>query len=151
MNYFKKNLRYLIKRYDTTQARLALQLNKGQNTISNWINENSYPDVPELAEIHRIFGVSLDALVFVDLENSNLITDAHVQEFVKNGNVKRNLSGNLKAVSKEYFMAENQPFTEAREPDQVGIWAVLGQLKNMDQKIDLLVVSAENKPKKARK
>lgn len=148
MNYFKKNLRYLIKRYGKTQASIAFQMNKGQNTISNWINENSYPDLPDLIVLHRIFGVSLDALAFTDLENSNLISDNHVAEMEKIGNVNGNGIGNLKPVSVEYGKQENQPVMQLNEPDAVGIWALLGQMKQMDQKLDLLVVSAKKPVKK---
>lgn len=151
MNYFKKNLRFIIKKFDTTQARLAFQMNKSQNTISNWINENNYPDLEDLIKINRIFGISIDALAYTDLESGNLITESHIEDFRKNGNVTGNPIGNLKAVSKEYFKAENQEVTLVNERDEAGQWATITILRKMDEKLDFLVLSAGKGAKKGGK
>lgn len=151
MNYFKKNLRFIIKRFGTTQAQLAFQMNKGQNTISNWINENTYPDLNDLVTIHRIFGISLDALTFQDLESGNLITDSHVAEFEKNGNVKGNRIGNLKAVSVDYFKPETQSLTIVAERNEAAEWGIVTILKKMDEKLDFLVLSSQKGQKKGAK
>lgn len=151
VNYFSKNLRYLIKRFDITQAQLAFQVGKGQNTISNWINGNSSPDLDDLLVLYQFFGVAIDYLVLEDLEKGNLIPESHVEKMKNNGKGNRNLSGNLIQQNKRVLYSGNQQVTEVSEADPVSLWAILGQLKNIDQKIDLLVVSAESKPKKGHK
>lgn len=151
MNYFKKNLKYLIKRFAITQAQLAFQVGKNQNTISNWINGVSVPDLDDLVLLYHFFGISIDYLAFDDLENSNLITDSHIQEMKINGKVLGKLSGNPFGKKSQILYNDNQQVTQVNEADSVGIWALLGQMKNIDQKIDLLIVSSKIKQKKGSK
>ena len=69
MNFFPKNLRYLRRKLGQNQAQLSNLVNKKQNTIGNWENAVSEPGIRELSIIAKYFGVSLETLVSVDLEN----------------------------------------------------------------------------------
>lgn len=142
MNYFSKNIKYLIKKFDTNQSDIASCVGKTQTSVSNWINGVSEPDISILIKIRQFFGISMDALVLIDLENSNLITESHVREFKRIGNVKWNLSGNPlalnPAISSTYFIDQAGSLTE---PTSVEMWAVMGQLKELHKKIDDLQLS----------
>lgn len=61
-----------IKRYRTerllTQDELADQVYVTRQTVSNWENDRSYPDIRSLVLLSNLFGISLDILVKGDLE-----------------------------------------------------------------------------------
>ncbi|MGQ0738253.1 MAG: helix-turn-helix domain-containing protein [Bacteroidota bacterium] len=147
VNYLAKNLTFLIKRFDTTQSELALYVGVSQNSISNWINEISHPNAPALLRLYQFFGISLDALLMSDLKNGKVITDAHVEDFKRNGKVTGNVIGKVHALSKEYFSEDNSQLNMKNEPDPVASWAIMGQLKKITEKIDLLQVSVDSIPK----
>lgn len=61
-----------IKKYRTeqrlSQEELAERVYVTRQSISNWENERSYPDIRSLVLLSNVFGVSLDILVKGDLE-----------------------------------------------------------------------------------
>ena len=69
MIFFNINLKYLRKQKDWTQDELAAQLAVKSNTISNYEKGVSNPDFDMLDKIVKIFGVSVDELLFADLAN----------------------------------------------------------------------------------
>lgn len=144
MNYFPKNLKYLLKRFGIKQGELAIQVKKKQTTISNWINEVSEPDVSQLLLIHHYFGISLDALVKTDLEKTKVVTDNHIEDFRRAGKTSREVPGKTRPVSKQYFIEDDPKQSIVSEPDPVANWAVMGQLKQIHEKLDDLKDSVES-------
>lgn len=61
-----------IKKYRTeqrlSQDELADKIYVTRQTVSNWENDRSYPDIRSLVLLSNVFGVSLDILVKGDLE-----------------------------------------------------------------------------------
>lgn len=55
------------------QIDLAKQLNVGQNTISNWENEKTDPDVEALQTLAKIFDVSVDQVVGFSGNSKNAV------------------------------------------------------------------------------
>ncbi|MBN8668733.1 MAG: helix-turn-helix transcriptional regulator [Chitinophagales bacterium] len=151
MNYFAKNLKFLFKKFDTSQSQLAFHLSKGQSTISNWINGVSEPDISILIKIREYFGISLDALVFEDLANGNLISEDHVAKFQGSGNLIGNPIGILNEVSEAYFGGGKGAHPGEFEGDAVAKWALMGQIKALHEKIDNLLVINEKALKQAKK
>lgn len=151
MNYFAKNLKYLIKRYGTNQEELASYLNAAQTTVSNYINTRSEPDLKMLVKIHQYFGLSLDALVFEDLENSKIITDTHVSNFKAIGKDDRRLLGKVEPLAEGYFIDYESIKSVVKEPDSVQTWALMTQLKEVSGKIDGLRAVADILLKKSSK
>lgn len=66
------NLNKQIKNYreefNFSQEELAKKLFVSRQTISNWENERSYPDIHNLLLLSVLFDVSLDELVKGDVE-----------------------------------------------------------------------------------
>jgi transcriptional regulator with XRE-family HTH domain len=151
VNYFSSNLKYLIKKFATNQEQLAFHVNKKQTTISNWINEISVPDLRDLVKIYQYFGISIDALVLSDLSNGKVVTDEHVQEFKRNGKVIGKVLGKVRAVSSAYFVDEEGLTNVLNEPEDVLTGAIMGQMKIMDGKLDILRVMAEKLLEKGNK
>lgn len=129
VHFFSENLKYLLKIFGISQSELASCVSRKQTTISNWINGISYPDVGDLVKIHHYFGISMDALILMDIKNSKLAMDKYVANF-----------GNMyKEAGKGKLIAE-QPAIEnmVNEPEPVFNHSVLGHLKVMDGKLDSL-------------
>lgn len=61
-------IRYYRKDNDLSQAELAEKIFVSSQTISNWENERSYPDLHNLIELATLFNVSLDQLVKGDVK-----------------------------------------------------------------------------------
>lgn len=143
MDKFSKNLKFLISKYDVTQAQLAFWVGKGQNTISNWINEASMPDLKDLRKINQFFGVSLDALSYMDIENSNLITKTHLQEFKAKRNLIGKVIGNVLPVERAYFIDSEGIKSVANEPDPILAYTIAAHFKQVNENIDNLKVLVE--------
>ena len=64
-----------IKKYrqelQLSQEELADHVYVSRQTISNWENDKSYPDVTSLVLLSEIFQISLDKLIKGDIERSN--------------------------------------------------------------------------------
>jgi transcriptional regulator with XRE-family HTH domain len=138
VNYFSKNIKYLIRKFDTNQSDIASYVGKTQTSVSNWINGISEPDISILIKIREFFGISMDALVLMDLENGKIIPDSHVQNFKLNRKVSVLNHGKVDHISSSYFIDEKGSLTE---PTSTEMWAVMGQLKELHKKIDNLQLS----------
>ncbi len=148
MNHFSANLTYLRNRFAIKQNQLASYMNKAQTTIANWENKKSEPDIEELIKIIQYFGVTVDTMLFVDLESGNLITDAHVAEFKATGKVNSNLIGKKLKAYDVFSEDRDGGKSVVNEPDPVKDWAFTKILQGMDGKLDQLLDLAQNKPKK---
>lgn len=69
--------------------------------------------------MHHFFGISLDALVFQDLENSKVVTDEHIKTFKRNGKVTGKVSGKVLPVSEDYFSRSSGVVSLVNEADQI--------------------------------
>ncbi len=81
-----------IKKYrnkmNLSQEILAEKLFVSRQTISNWENNKSYPDVENLLRLSSLFNISLDVLVKGDLEEmKKLIKKEDVKKFERDSNI----------------------------------------------------------------
>lgn len=63
-----KQIQQLRKRDELSQETLAEKMYVSRQSISNWENERSYPDIQNLLMLSAIFNISLDELVKGDIE-----------------------------------------------------------------------------------
>jgi transcriptional regulator with XRE-family HTH domain len=68
--YFAKNLRFLRRRAELSQAELGDKLTTDYNTISRYENGKSTPKLEALTKLAQVFGVSIEALRNEDLTHS---------------------------------------------------------------------------------
>lgn len=111
-----------IKKYrnamELSQEELAEKLYVTRQTISNWENEKSYPDIHSLLLLSSVFHISLDQLIKGDLEMMKKEIDkAEVAEF----NGISNVFGILFVVSMIAFI----PLVVFLKIYGVVIWAIL--------------------------
>lgn len=77
-------IRYYRKENDLSQAELAEKIFVSSQTISNWENERSYPDLHNLIELATLFNVSLDKLVKGDVKAmKNAIDHSNMDRYSK--------------------------------------------------------------------
>lgn len=75
-----------IKKYRTelhlSQEELAEKVYVTRQTISNWENEKSYPDIHSLLLLSSLFNVSLDQLIKGDIEKmKEIISEQEIKKF----------------------------------------------------------------------
>ena len=92
------------------------------NTWSNYENNVSRPDLDKIIELSKIFGVNLDDLLLKDLEQSG-----HRNTAVPD---------------------ESGPPMLQEEDNTLTVWILLGQLKQMDAKLDRLLLMFKDEPEK---
>ncbi len=81
-----------IKKYRTemkfSQEELSEKIFVSRQTISNWENNKSYPDVKSLLLLSSLFNVSLDILIKGDLEEmKEQIKKEDIDKFKRDGNI----------------------------------------------------------------
>lgn len=59
-----------------TQAEAAKLLEISEYTLSNYEKGKTYPDVPMLRKIERVYGVSYNQLIFLPFDYGLTVTDA---------------------------------------------------------------------------
>lgn len=70
MNYSKKNIKYLVKK-NGTQKHFEEITGIKIDTLKSITSRTSIPSIDTLILIHNALGISLDDLVFKDLEKIN--------------------------------------------------------------------------------
>ena len=77
-----------IKKYRTeagwSQEELADRVYVSRQTISNWENDKSYPDIKSLVLLSEIFSISIDILIKGDVEIMKREIDTHEHEKFEN-------------------------------------------------------------------
>lgn len=75
---------------DLTQEVIAEKLNVSRQTISNWENEKSYPDIISVIELSNLYSISLDDLLKGD--------DAMMEQLQESTNVVKSNQKLLRAI-----------------------------------------------------
>lgn len=109
MELFDKNIRYLRKQKELSQAELCASIGFKQSTWSNYENGTSKPNFEDLIKIINYFEISASDLLQVDLSKGNLIKKGEVSEIEQKGNLKGNPKRNLNAYLPLTVMHEPVP------------------------------------------
>lgn len=142
-NHFRKNFNYIRKRFDVTQDWLASQIGKSQSTIGGWGQGVSEPSIEILIKISGLFGISIDYLLTKDLETHKVITDQHVKEFAENNKVTTKPIHKVKAPYIGFDADKDAAKNSLNDPDLVKEWTFISILKQMDAKLDQLLISGK--------
>ena len=120
MSYLSANIRHLRRIKGLSQAELAKNFGKKQNTIGNWENGISEPSIKELVSLSQIFMVDMLSLVSRNLEQGNEPTSEPA----------------------------SQETIESRlpEPDKEkeGFWLTLRELRIIHEKLDRVLSAQDN-------
>jgi transcriptional regulator with XRE-family HTH domain len=122
MNYLSGNIRHLRRIRGLSQAELAKNFGKKQNTIGNWENGISEPSIKELVTLSQVFMIDMSSLVNRNLE--------HVIESIPEPTA-------LESIKPATSLSE-----EAKELE--GFWLALRELRQIQEKLDKLLNSTNH-------
>ncbi|MCK8607047.1 helix-turn-helix domain-containing protein [Apilactobacillus ozensis] len=80
---FGERLKNERKNKNVSQSEVAKYLHVSRNTISNWENERSYPDIDSLVKISDYYNVSLDTLLKEDIGMKDYLSKKDVIHNIK--------------------------------------------------------------------
>lgn len=124
MNLFSKNLRFLRKYRQLNQDEIAALFNKRANTIGNWENQKSEPNIAELMKLGEYFEVQLSDLLHTDLERKMMINSPDRANTVP---------------SKSQTNIKEEPFSSLdNEGVNDSFWLILRELRSVNEKLDVL-------------
>lgn len=86
-NFFSKNLQYLRKVKNMTQAELGAKISVDQTTIGRWEDGNREPTVGNVVNIANAFNVPIPDLLDKDLSKNNSTFDELELLFSKNKDI----------------------------------------------------------------
>lgn len=95
---FGQKLKEIRKRFGLSQEQLAEIMNVSRQTITKWENDNGLPDISNLQELSKVFGVTIDYL----LDNDNQLPALKMKKKLDKAKYKNRLNMNLQ-VLKDYF------------------------------------------------
>lgn len=78
--YIADNLAYLRKQRGLQQTQVAEFIGKGATTVSGWENKRSQPDYEDLLSLCKFFGVTLENLLYCDLQNVQVSENREMEE-----------------------------------------------------------------------
>jgi|SRR6516162_3290913 putative transcriptional regulator len=123
MNYLSANIRHLRRSKGISQAELAKNFGKKQNTVGNWENGISEPSIKELVVLSQIFMVDMS-----DLVNRNLEHGYDQPE-----------------TSAHKMTATGQPILLTDQDKQLeGFWLTLRELRVIREKLDQFIPDQGN-------
>jgi transcriptional regulator with XRE-family HTH domain len=117
MNYLSANIKHLRRIKGLSQAELAKNFGKKQNTIGNWENGISEPSIKELVILSQIFMVDMASLVNRNLEHGEEPGAEHPSD---------------ETTEKSFSLVEQDKQLE-------GFWLTLRELRKIQEKLDRLI------------
>jgi transcriptional regulator with XRE-family HTH domain len=132
MSLFSKNLRFLRKRGNHNQDEISILFNKRANTIGNWENQKSEPNLAELMKLGEYFKVSIQDLLHSDMEKQ---ADLPVLE--------TSFAGASRPMIRSHSIQESEGGI-VRESSPDAFWLILRELRAIGEKVDMLVSGMES-------
>ena len=126
MSLFSKNLRFLRRKGNYSQDQIATLFNKRPNTVGNWENQKSEPNLAELIRLSEFFKVTSQDLLHTDLERLSFQIPA-IPEPHSEGD-----------KPKAYALPEHV-ISMANEGSHDAFWLILRELRVMNEKVDSLI------------
>jgi transcriptional regulator with XRE-family HTH domain len=131
MSLFAKNLRFLRKKGNHNQEEIAILFNKQANTIGNWENSKSEPNLQELIKLGEFFKVSTEDLLQTDIEGQTQGSGVSLNE-------------NPFTQPIITFNPVLPPGNPAPETGSDAFWLILRELRAVHGKVDLLIADRES-------
>jgi transcriptional regulator with XRE-family HTH domain len=132
MSLFSKNLRFLRKKGNHNQDEISILFHKRANTIGNWENQKSEPNLAELMKLGEFFKVSIQDLLHADMEK--------LSEYP---GIETSSAALPRTLIKSYSI-QDPVNSIAREGSPDAFWLILRELRAIDEKVDLLVSGMES-------
>ena len=105
---FKEKLRKLRKERNLTQEQLAEKLNVSRQAITKWETSDGIPDIENLKQISKFFGISMDELL--KEENELVISETNDYNYIKEIEIEhsKHYDINICKIQELNFMLNNE-------------------------------------------
>lgn len=107
---FGQKLKEIRKRFGLSQEQLAEIMNVSRQAITKWENDSGIPDVSNLQELSKVFGLTVDYL----LNDQNQLPALIMQKELDKDKYKNKLSSYAE-ILKEYYGEPYEIYTLTRE------------------------------------
>jgi transcriptional regulator with XRE-family HTH domain len=131
MSVFSNNLRFLRKKGNYNQEEIAILFHKRANTIGNWENGRSEPNLAELTALGKFFNVSMEDLLHSDQENREMSRSSE------------NPAGSMSELPDSYSPGDPL-MSMAREAGGDAFWVILRELRSLNDKLDHLTTGLDS-------
>ena len=105
-----QKLREIRKKFGLSQEQLAEIMNVSRQAITKWENDSGIPDVSNLQELSKVFGLTVDYL----LNDQNQLPALIMQKELDKDKYKNKLSSYAE-ILKEYYGEPYEIYTLTRE------------------------------------
>lgn len=143
LTVFAKNLKFLRKSNDISQAEMFDRCGIKSTTWSNYENGITEPDFATLISISKLFEVQIHDLILTEIENvqGNDLKRDGINKAKSTGKGTGKGTGNatLRVINETF----KHPSEDADSEEQLTIWMLFEQLKQLNEKIDQMRVSIE--------
>jgi len=128
MNFFAKNILFLRKKHKYTQAEMPALIGVGRATWSNYENGLTEPDFDKLIGIAKLFNVTIDDILTVDIgANAHFIDN----EAMSNNSAKKYP---LNTDTDNSMVQEPEAPYETTKKEQVN-WLILQGINNIGENV----------------
>lgn len=93
-----EKLKDIRKRFGLSQEKLANMLNVSRQAITKWENDTGIPDISNLQEISKVFGITVDYL----LNNQNRLPALSMKKELDKGKYKNKIFSYAEILNKYY-------------------------------------------------
>ncbi len=135
--FFPKNLRYLRKKKQQKQSEVSIKVKKKHNTVGNWENGVSEPNLSELLTLSDYFEVSADEFLRFDLEKEASLNNSDLSQL-------KNFNKNKK---RKKYAINDEIGTIANDSGENQFRIVLHELQKINEKLESIRGSIESKIK----
>lgn len=144
MSTFSENINYLRKAKGLNQSDMPDILGIQRSTWANYENGATEPPIDTILKISRYFGISLDDLMLKKLDSDKY------QSFVDEGTPPYEEQQALKSKALKKINPKSEKIKNSKKGNNLELetWTILGQLKIMDEKLESIISSLENKTAK---
>ncbi|HEY4155441.1 MAG TPA: helix-turn-helix transcriptional regulator [Puia sp.] len=137
MSVFSRNLRFLRKQRGLNQDEISVLFKKGGNTVGNWENSKSEPNIGELVKLADYFKVGLHDLLHTDLQKATL----NALDLVSSPGLEKPSAGD--------YAVNDSSTSLAQDSNSDSFWLILRELRSINEKLDGLkgvYESGQHKP-----
>ena len=119
-----QKLKEIRKRFGLSQEDLAQLINVSRQAITKWENDIGLPDINNLQELSKIFGITIDYL----LDNKNNLPSLSMRKQIDKNKYKNKISS-YNEILKEYYP----------EPYEIFVLSVSKKMNIIESVLDLFI------------
>ena len=138
LNYFSKNIEFLLFKNRISHAKVATSLGIGRTTVTGYVTGHSQPNIKGLYKIAEFLDISVSDLLEKDLSNAHLIVKKENDKKQENAHPISHLTAHLidkKEVKYPPEHTDSPAFNYSLNEDQMPYKVIEAQLLSLSSKM----------------